>query len=69
MAENIYESRQVFVNFRKNICVVKLDRVYGEPNLKAAIALKEFAEASGFEKSWIKSSHSIKFVADRVEKV
>ena len=32
------------------------------------VALKEFAESHGFEKVYIKSSHSIKFTAKRIEK-
>lgn len=69
MAEDIYTFKGIYVNFRKNLAVVKLDRVVGEPNLKASIALKEYAEAVGFEKIWIRGSHSIKFTAKRHEKV
>ena len=67
-AEAIYDCKGVYVNWRKKFSVIKLDRVYGDPNVKAAIALKEFAESHGFEKVYIKSSHSIKFTAKRVEK-
>ena len=67
-AEDIYTCKGIYVNFRKNKSVIKLDRVYGEPTLSAAIALKEFAEGFGFEKVWVKSSHSIRFEAKRVEK-
>lgn len=67
MAEDIYMFKGIYVNFRQKIAVVKLDRVYGEPNLKAAIALKEYAEECGFEKQWIRGSHSVKFTAKRAE--
>ena len=68
-AADIYTFKGLYVNFRKNLAVIKLDRVYGEPNVKAAIALKEYAEALGFEKIWIKGTHSIRFTARRYEKV
>ena len=68
-AENIYDCKGIQVKFSRNISTIKLDRVFGEPNLEDAIALKEYAEACGFEKSWLRSSHSIKFVAPRAEKV
>ena len=67
-AEAVYTFKGIYVNFRKNKSVIKLDRVYGEPTLSATIALKEFAKGFGFEKVWIKSSHSIKFEAIRIEK-
>lgn len=65
-AKDIYTCKDVYINFRKNFSVIKLYKVYGEPNKKAAIALKEYAEANGFEKVFIRGSHSIKFTAKRV---
>ncbi len=67
-AEDIYTFKGIYVNFRQGKAVIKLYKVYGEPNTEATIALKEFAKANGFEKFYIRGSHSIKFEAKRIEK-
>jgi len=66
-ASDIYTFKGIYTNFRKNKSVVKLDHVYGEPtSTEAALALAEWAKAYGFEKVYIRGSHSIKFTAPRV---
>ena len=62
-AESVYDCQGIYVNFRKNRSVIKINRIIGEPNLAAAESLQQSAESFGFERRYNSKSNSIRYYA------
>lgn len=68
-AENIYICKKVWFNLKPNVASIKIERADGVNNLAASLALKEWAESVGFNKTWLKKSNSVVFKAKRLQVV